>query len=146
MRDKFFFSVFHDLLSGSLNQYAKLILHKKLLYNIKYFDEQKSFAVWSNRDIFAFHRYKLLQMTNSETIYRHKLSRSVYFDKIGWHKLSHRRPKNAKTDKLSVSESFFPLGILKCAFYFLEAFFHCQQYMNFVSVNDWFLRGKFKGT
>ena len=85
-------------------------------------------------------------MTNSETIYRHKLSRSVYFDKIGWHKLSHRRPKNAKTDKLSVSESFFPLGILKCAFYFLEAFFHCQQYMIIVSINDWFLRGKFKGT
>ena len=37
----FVFSVFYDLLSGSLNQYAKLILHKKLLYNIKYFEGQK---------------------------------------------------------------------------------------------------------
>ena len=75
-------------------------------------------------------------MTNSEIIYSHKLSRSAYFDKIRGHNLSRKGSKNAKTEKLSVSESFFPLGILKCAFYFLEAFFHCQQYMNFVSVND----------
>ena len=75
-------------------------------------------------------------MTNSETIYGHKLSRSAYFDKIRGHELSRKGPKNAKTEKLSVSESFFPLGILKCAFYFLEALFHCQQYMIFVSIND----------
>ena len=84
--------------------------------------------------------------TMFETIYRHKLSRSAYFDKIRGHKLSRKGQKDPKTEKLSVSENFFPLGILKCAFYFLEAFFHCQQYMIIVSINDWFLRGKFKGT
>ena len=85
-------------------------------------------------------------MTNSETIYRHKFSRSACFHKIRGRKLSRMGPKNAKTEKLSANESFFPLGILKCAFYFLEAFFHCQQYMILVSINDWFLRGEFKGT
>ena len=93
------------------------MFHKKLLHNIKYFEGQK---------VSAFHKYKLLQMTNSETIYRQytgKLLRSAYFDKTRGHKLSRKGPKNAKTEKLSVSENFFPLGILKCTFYFLEAFF-----------------------
>ena len=109
------------------------------MYNIKYFEGQK---------VSAFHRYKLLQMTNSETIYRQytgKLLRSAYFNKTRGHKLSRKGPKNAKTEKLSVSENFFPLGILKCAFYFLEGFFTVNNIWSLFRLMIDFWGGSLKG-
>ena len=102
-----------------------------MLYNIKYFEGQKvsrfgRTATFLHFTDVNFCRWLILrQYTGISFRGQHIFIKFADVNFHGWGQKT-RKPRN-----------FLPTK---------EAFFHCQQYMILVSINYWFLRGKFKGT